>query len=103
MDPIDAREVGPADPVQFPTQIELRRIPAGFLTRLGRLRLAAGFGLVFQGPQMSLQCFSAFLDALLLGDIYLHLLAQDKHQLRPPVPLQTLRDFCLAGFDVRIG
>jgi hypothetical protein len=29
IDPIDAREVDPADPVQFPTQIELRRIPAG--------------------------------------------------------------------------
>jgi hypothetical protein len=44
IDAIDAREVDPADPVQFTTQIELRRIPTSLLTRLGRLRLAAGFG-----------------------------------------------------------
>ncbi len=103
IDPIDEREVDPADPAQFPTQIELRRIPTGFLTCLGRLRLAGGFGLVFHGPQMRRQRFIAFLDALLIGDIGLQLLAQDKQQLRSPVPLQTLRNFLFAGLDVRIG
>jgi hypothetical protein len=53
--------------------------------------------------QMRRSRFIAFLDALLIGDVGLHLLAQDKQQLRSPVPLQTLRNFLLAGFDVRIG
>jgi hypothetical protein len=37
IDPIDAREVDPADPVQLPTQIELRRIRNSRLAGTGQI------------------------------------------------------------------
>ena len=97
------RQLDSANPVQFPSQIELRRVPASFLTRLRRLRFAARFGFVFHRFQMSFDRFIAFLDALLICLVDPHLLTQDKQQLRPPIDFQTLRNFLFAGLDARIG